>query len=248
MEPSSPVSARVSPTPPDAGFSGAETISYTIQDTTETIATAVATVWVDTGPSGPQSPELATDYFYAYQGSALPFTTSQLLANDTDPQGQALTVVAISEPGSDGVVTGDLASGFVYTPAVDPAHVGFDQVLEYLGMDTDGHVQRTFVSIRILAAGDPNRPPVARDDVARTNTAPTVSVVTTGNDFDPDGDGFSVVSINTPAHGTVGQHRIRFQLHTQSRVLGGGEHHLHDPRQPRPHRQPDSPPCGSTPE
>src|SRR6187399_2930650 len=47
-------------------------------------------------------------------------------------------------------------------------------------------------------------PPVARDDVARTDAGATVSVFVTDNDYDPDGDQFSVVDVTTPPHGTVG--------------------------------------------
>ena len=46
-------------------------------------------------------------------------------------------------------------------------------------------------------------PPVARDDVARTDSGATVSVFVTTNDFDPDGDPFGVVEVATPAHGSV---------------------------------------------
>ncbi len=39
-------------------------------------------------------------------------TTAELLANDVDPQGGLLTVVSVSEPGTDGTLTGDLTNGF----------------------------------------------------------------------------------------------------------------------------------------
>ncbi|MEO8266214.1 MAG: hypothetical protein ABI706_11995, partial [Ilumatobacteraceae bacterium] len=45
----------------------------------------------------------------------------------------------------------------------------------------------TFPTISTASAASP---PVARDDVARTDTATQVFVAVTGNDFDPDGDGF----------------------------------------------------------
>jgi Bacterial Ig domain len=58
----------------------------------------------------------------------------------------------------------------------------------------------TFPNLSTASAASP---PVARDDVARTNFNTAVNVAVVGNDFDPDGDGFSVVSASTPAHGTV---------------------------------------------
>ena len=91
-------------------------------------------------------------------------------------------------------------------------------------------------SIRILAAGDPNQAPVARDDVARTDAAHRSNVFVVGNDFDPDGDSFIVVKVTHPAHGTVGVFSNWLRLHTQPRLLRRRDHHLHPPRHPRPHR------------
>ena len=71
------------------------------------------------------------------------FTTAELLSNDTDPQGQALDGVSVSEPGTDGTLTGDLTTGFTYTPTNDPALINTDHDLNYLVTDTDGHVAQS---------------------------------------------------------------------------------------------------------
>ena len=110
-----------------------------------------------------------TDYFYVYQGSSVGFTTAQLLANDSDPQNQTLTVVAVSEPSNNGTLTGTLTTGYTYTPGTDAALVGTDSQLNYLVTDTDGHVTQGTITIRILAADDTNTATRRRDDVARTN-------------------------------------------------------------------------------
>src|SRR6185503_12504830 len=163
---------------PNPGFSGVETITYRLRDVHGLISTGKATVFVDAGVIGPETPLLDTDYLYVYQGSAVSFTTAELLGNDADPQGQTLTVVAVSEPSTDGVLTGDVAAGFAYTPSSDPSVVNTDHTLRYLAADTDGHVAQGDIIIRILAAGDPNQPPVAGDDVTRTDNGQTVSVFT----------------------------------------------------------------------
>src|SRR3954463_15872257 len=46
-------------------------------------------------------------------------------------------------------------------------------------------------------------PPVARNDVARTDSGSFVDVFTLANDFDPDGDNISVVSVADAANGSV---------------------------------------------
>ena len=155
---------------PNAGFSGVETITYTIRDNEGLTATGTLTVWVDTGTaSSAQSPDPQTDYFYVYQGSSVGFTTAQLLDNDIDPQRQALTVVAVSEPSNNGTLTGTLVDGFAYTPGLAAGLVGTDIQLNYLVTDTDGHVTQENITIRILAAGDTNPIPVAVPDTAQTN-------------------------------------------------------------------------------
>src|SRR6185295_5114711 len=136
------------------------------------------------------------------QGASVSITAVQLLANDSDPQNQPLTVVAVSEPGTEGVLTGDTATGFAYTPSTDPSLIDTEHTLNYLVTDTDGHVAQSDIIVRILANGDPNRPPVAVPDTASTTGAP-VNVFTTVNDFDPDGDAIGVVSVANPPHGTV---------------------------------------------
>ena len=151
-----------------------------------------------------QSPNPQTDYFYVYQGSSVGFTTAQLLDNDTDPQRQPLTVVAVSEPSNNGTLTGTLVDGFVYTPGTAAGLIGTDIQLNYLVTDTDGHVTQENITIRVLAAGDTNAIPVARADVARTNAgSSTGALFVLGNDFDPDGGGVGLVEVSTPANGTV---------------------------------------------
>ncbi len=99
------------------------------------------TVWVDTrAESGAESPDANTDYLYVYQGSSVGVHHRAALANDSDPQNQTLTVVAVSEPSNNGILTGTLATGFTYTPGTDPDLVGTDHQLDYLVTDTDGHV------------------------------------------------------------------------------------------------------------
>ena len=63
-------------------------------------------------------------------------------------------------------------------------------------------------------------PPVAGDDVARTDSGVTVTVFVTTNDFDPDGDPFSVVAAATPAHGSV-EHGGNFVNYTPDPGFSG---------------------------
>ena len=193
-------------------------------------------MWVDTGVTGPETPLPLADYTFVYQGASVSLTTAQLLSNDSDPQNQPLTVVSVSEPGIEGVLTGDSATGFAFTPSLDPTLIDTDHALNYLVTDTDGHVAQSNIIIRILANEDPNRPPVAVPDTAST-TGEAINVFTTGNDFDPDGDAFSVVNIVNPAHGTASAFGSGFTYTPNAGLLRRRGHHLHSPRHPRTHLQ-----------
>ena len=113
---------------PDTGFTGVETITYTIRDNHGLPNTGTVTVWVDTASADPVGrPNALTDYFYVYQGTSVGFGAGQLLANDFEPAGQALTVVAVSEPSPvDGTLAGNPVDGYVFTPASTAALVGTD--------------------------------------------------------------------------------------------------------------------------
>ena len=229
---------------PNAGFSGVETITYTIRDDRRPHR--------HRHPDGvgrhrhrrqsAQSPNPQTDYFYVYQGSSVGFTTAQLLDNDTDPQRQPLTVVAVSEPSNNGTLTGTLTDGFVYTPGTDAGLVGTDIQLNYLVTDTDGHVTQENITIRILAAGDTNPVPVAVPDTAQTNAgSSTGALFVLGNDFDPDGGGVGLVEVSTPANGTVSFNGSYIINYIPNAGFSGVEtitYTIRDDRRPHRHRTP----------
>ena len=186
---------------PDAGFSGVETITYTIRDTHGLTATAVLRVGVDTEGNSSTRPDAETDYFYVYQGSSVGFSTAELLDNDPDSGNRMLTVLAVSEPSNNGTLAGTPIDGYVFTPSTSVV-ADIDSNLNYLVTDPDGHVAQGVITIRILAADDLNQPPIARADVVRTNAGSQVIVNVRGNDFDLDvGDTVSVVAVAVPAHG-----------------------------------------------
>lgn len=71
---------------------------------------------------------------------------------------------------------------------------------------TDAMVCDTaYINITITATGncDPNQPPVAIDDVAEVINGSNVTIPVLVNDYDPDGDAFSITNNTPPANGTV---------------------------------------------
>jgi outer membrane protein OmpA-like peptidoglycan-associated protein len=123
-------------------------------------------------------------------------TSIGVLANDTDPENDPLTITGTSAP-AHGTVT--FSAGQVsYTPAA--GYVGTDS-FTYTISDGFGGSDTATVTITIGDGG--NRPPVAANDTAQTPPATPVRVSVLANDSDPDGDTLTIASVGTPAHGSV---------------------------------------------
>lgn len=123
-------------------------------------------------------------------------TSIAVLANDTDPESDPLTITGTSSP-AHGTVS--FSAGQVsYTPAA--GYVGTDS-FTYTITDGFGGSDTATVTITIGSGG--NRPPVAANDSAQTPPATPVRIPVLGNDSDPDGDGLSITSVGTPGRGTA---------------------------------------------
>jgi hypothetical protein len=123
--------------------------------------------------------------------------TINVVANDSDPEGDSLTVVSVTDPPHGSVVNnGD--GTVTYTP--DP---GFfsppDDSFQYTV--SDGQLADTATVTVTVQQG--NHPPIANGDSATTQQDTPVTVNVVANDSDPDGDSLSVVSVTDPPHGSV---------------------------------------------
>ena len=107
-----------------------------------------------------------------------------MLANDSDPDGDALQLLSLTPP-AHGTVT---ISGSVVTYVPSAGHVGsdrFDYTIE------DGHGGSASATVTIVVNPLPNRPPIAVDDTATTAAGAPISIAVLANDSDPDGDAHS---------------------------------------------------------
>jgi VCBS repeat-containing protein len=122
---------------------------------------------------------------------------SSVLANDSDPDGDALTAAKASDP-AHGAVTVNTDGTFTYTPAA-----GYTGPDAFTYTASDGTLQDTgTVSITVSAVS--NHAPVATDDaysVAQDTVLNGSSVL--ANDSDPDGDALTAAKASDPAHGAV---------------------------------------------
>ncbi|HRV07196.1 MAG TPA: Ig-like domain-containing protein [Acidobacteriota bacterium] len=180
-------SVRYRPAP---NYFGSDSFTYTVSDGRGGTATATVTVSV-TPVNDP--PRASTDSFtVAEDGSA----EVDVLANDSDPDGDTLTVSWVGNPahGTAAVVSGGKIR---YTPA--PDYHGSD-TFRYTVSDGNGGSATTTVFVTVTPVADPPEP--VDDYVTATLNTP-VEVDVLSNDDDADGDSLQLVSIGMPEHGTA---------------------------------------------
>ncbi|PKP64850.1 MAG: hypothetical protein CVT86_03485, partial [Alphaproteobacteria bacterium HGW-Alphaproteobacteria-8] len=136
--------------------------------------------------------------FQTAYGTPATIRASTLIANDSDPDGDALGVVAVSGA-TGGTVRLNSASDVVFTPAPDfSGAAGFD----YKISDGRGGESSARVSLTVAPPPTVNAPPVAVNDAATTREGATVTIYPLGNDRDPDGDPLSLAVLDLA--GTIG--------------------------------------------
>ncbi|PKM05622.1 MAG: hypothetical protein CVV14_15245, partial [Gammaproteobacteria bacterium HGW-Gammaproteobacteria-4] len=181
---------------PPTDYTGVDSVDYTVTDGT---ATDIGTLNISVGPAN--DPPVAVDDAITVAEDT-PFTSVvDLDANDTDLDGDALTVVPgtfATTAGGSIVIAAD--GSYTYTPPAN--YTGSDSVNYTV---TDGSA--TDVGTLNITITPANDPPVAVDDsITVTEDTPFTSVVDLdANDTDLDGDSLTVLpgTFTTTAGGTI---------------------------------------------
>ena len=126
------------------------------------------------------------------------FTFAELLANDSDPEGNPLSVIAVGDAVGGTVVRNWQTSTVTFTPT---AGYSGPASFSYQVGDGRGGVAQATVSLSIGAAA--NTPPDAVNDAASTAEDSAVTVAVLANDTDADGNALTVTGVTNGAHGTV---------------------------------------------
>ena len=176
---------------PDADFNGDDSFTYTISDGNGGSDTATVSITVNAVNDDPEATD--DDGFSTAFGTPLEIDPSALLGNDTDVDGDVLSVasVGVGVGGtavlSDGVITFTPDAGFDGTASFD-----------YTVSDGNGGFDTATVSVLVSA----NTPPVAGDDEAVTDEDTPVYIPILDNDSDADGDELTV-ELGDPSNGSV---------------------------------------------
>src|SRR5262249_44694477 len=164
---------------PDPGFTGTDSFTYEISDGRGGLSTA--TIFITVG--GTPVPVATADSYSVAHDHVLHIAASGVLANDTDPNGEALAAVLATGPAV-GSLTLNADGSFDYTPPV--GFVGTAS-FTYMAEDSSADSAPATVTINVV---DPHAP-VGKSDfyVATHNQALQVAGPgVLGNDSDADGD------------------------------------------------------------
>ena len=147
-----------------------------------------------------QAPQAENDTAAAMRNGSGVFI--DVLGNDVDPDGDALTITSVSQPASGSVVNnGDFVT---YTPAQ-----GFQGEDSFSYEVSDGSDTAT-ATVTVTVSNDA---PVAQPDTAETRSGEPVEIDVLANDSDPNGDSLTLVAVSAANGGStsIAGDRVRYE-------------------------------------
>ncbi|MDJ1008355.1 MAG: cadherin-like domain-containing protein [Paracoccaceae bacterium] len=192
------------------------TIAYTVEDGQGGSDTATVTIDVVEPVSQNNAPMARDDLgFVVEAGETLTIDAAELLANDTDPDGDLLTITAVSgaalQNGQVVFEAGDVEEEVLFTYTVDDGNGGTDtatvsvDVLPASNQGGGGTNAAPVASGATMSMGHGGAP-IILDATGEGSDVPGVMVSSTGlldNVTDADGDRLDVVEISGADNGTV---------------------------------------------
>lgn len=183
---------------PDQDFNGTDQFTYMASDIDGEGGLATVTLTVEAVNDAPVS---AGDAYAATEDEALTVDAAEgVLANDSDIDGDLLSVSIVDEP-SHGTVTLGKDGSFVYTP--EPDFYGEDS---FTYVASDGQVDTEVASVTIMVDAVNDVPTTAADMYATSEDEVLTVEASDGvlaNDSDVEGDAMTVSLVSEPSHGTV---------------------------------------------
>jgi hypothetical protein len=181
---------------PTSGYAGPDAFTYTVSDGRGGTVTASVSVTV----LAEQAPSAANDTVQVYKNQPLVFDPR---VNDSDPEGDPLTIVAVGMAGHGTLSILAGGTGLRYAPAT--SYAGADS-FTYTVSDGRGGLTTATVNLTVAdAPADPsgNRAPVAIDDRLTTYVGQPLAFDPRLNDSDADDNRLKVTAVGAPAHGTL---------------------------------------------
>jgi len=177
---------------PVKGFEGVATFRYRPIDAQDAVGDDVEVRVEVARAEDPNRPTVTRpDAVRVRRNVTTPLT---VLVNDTDPDGDQLTLSVVDSlpPGLEVEVEGEQLAV--------TARAGADALMpfEYSVDDGHGHQVRGSVLVGVLDDVEPNRPPVVTADTDKVVVGDSIVIEVTANDIDPDGDPLTVLDVTQP--------------------------------------------------
>jgi VCBS repeat-containing protein len=146
-----------------------------------------------------RAPTSSPDAYSAAEDTTLTVAAPGVLANDNDPDGNALTATVVSGP-AHGSLNLNANGGFSYTPDAD--YHGSDS---FTYRASDGTLQSAPATVTITVGGVNDAPTAAPDaySTAEDTTLTVAAPGVLGNDTDPDGNPLTAVLVSPPSRGSL---------------------------------------------
>ena len=176
------------------------------------------------------APVANADTLAATEDTAVTYTAAQLVGNDTDVDGDTLTIASVTS-GTGGTAVLNANGTVTFTPAAN-----FHGAASFTYTVSDGTATSNpaTVTVNVTAVNDA---PVANADTlaATEDTAVTYTAAQLlGNDTDVDGDTLSIASVTSGTRRHRGSQRQRHRhLHPGCQLPRRGQFHLHGERRHR---------------
>jgi len=141
-------------------------------------------------------PVAVNDSLTTDQDVSVTFAGTMLLSNDSDADGDTLSISAIDSTSANGAAVIDNGGGnYTYSPLA-----GFSGTDTFGYTVTDGNGGFSSATVTMMVVGTTNTPPVANNDSVTTDQDVPVTLMAStllANDSDADGDALSILSIDT---------------------------------------------------
>ncbi|MFQ5399506.1 MAG: tandem-95 repeat protein [Anaerolineae bacterium] len=177
---------------PNPGYLGPDSFTYTVNDNAGATSN-VATVSISVAPATNSPPVANNDTAATTEDVPVIIAGALLLANDSDPDGDTVTIAAVDAASANGGVITDNSDGtYTYTPA---ANFNGTDSFTYTAADNNGGAAAGTVTVTVTAVNDP---PTAVNDAFSTDLVTPLVISAAqllANDTDVDtGDVLTVLS------------------------------------------------------